>query len=35
MARQAVICGGVAYHYALIQPGELLADFAERILLCV
>ena len=27
MTRQAVISGGVAYHHALTQAGELLADF--------
>lgn len=29
MTRQAVITGGVAYHHALTQPGEILADFIE------
>jgi len=29
MVRQAVITGGVAYHHALTQPGELLSGFEK------
>lgn len=29
MVRRAVITGGVAYHHALTQPGELLSDFVK------